>query len=52
MQKGGSREGWKENGGLGRERVGEENCAVLQILLKSSGPGPSLSLTQIDAPVA
>jgi len=45
-------------GPLGKEReeeagVGEEgrrDCAVLKIPLKSPGPGPSLTLRQIDTP--
>jgi len=51
-------EGWvegKDGGekGWGKERVGEakveRDCAVQKIPLKSSGPGPSLNLREINA---
>jgi len=35
--------------GKSRGKVGRD-CAVLKIPLKSPGPGPSLTLRQIDAP--
>jgi len=49
-----------KDGGKGGEGKDEErnsrggkvgDCAVLRVRLKSPGPGPSLTLRQIDAPV-